>query len=437
MQKDVKTNNVVPVQSLIAKASGPVLPHQLPQALSASAPRRTAGSAGLAVPDSGQKFLVVPSPAGKPFLQRLESKSGMELDTDTASVSTSCDASPPPSPRGAGRKSILCELDKSAGGKAYGLRESTDQFEDPVGTFTLLRAEFDAQQSRGRRQERPYMRIARVPLSVNDTWTANFAVTGTANNSSGYNTFRTAQVASGSAPEWNQRVGQAVKIDKIDFNFVFWGITASGWSGNTPALYAGNLATPKHRIVVAIDKWPQLGTPVWVEPGAASGTEQAADMQALFYRAYNDGNATSAQVQKLHSSHHQSPLTKDLRFIILHDKVWTPGTNEHQPAQITVTGNYLYRAWQEQHKFSIHDIQQLYLGTSSSNIFTNDIRIWVMRDVNAAESAASLPTAVTSNFDYEFYVKWQDLQNVAEGGLPQPVVTPAAGAGAAAAAAAK
>lgn len=423
-QKDVKSNNVLPVQSIIAKASGPVLPHQLPQALSASAPRRDAGSAGLPISNGSQKFLVVPSASGRPVLQRLESKAGMDLDTDTASISTAADASPPPSPSG-GSDGKSESGNQPARDAPDGVRTVAKYDEDPIGTFTLLRAEFD--NSRGRRQERPYMRISRVSFSTNDNWTTGGANVASANIQTSGKQFRLPQATAGNVPGPLERVGQMIDIHKLIIRYKFWGITYTNWAGASPQQYQAILWTPKHRVVIARDKWPQLGAPIWQESLPSTGSQETVNINALMANTYGDAaGASNIQLQRVNSTAHQSPLTKDVRFEILHDEIWVPGTNEANPAQISVTGNYLYRSWQEDLKITVHPGKVLYKGPLSGDIFTNDIIAFVMRDISINENGGANQTTVTSNYDLQLYAEWQDMQTTPGGGLPGPTAAAAA-----------
>lgn len=423
------------------KNAGTVLPPPVSQNVSASAPRRTASAAALpggpaGVPlIGGQKFLVVPAADGKPQLSRQLTR----MDTKDSLATDDGGISPPPSPAGTNSGS---KTNKPAGTKADGVRKTAGLIKDPASAFTILRADWDAR--RGTHSADPYARIWVKPYGADNNWLANFQVTELLNSTVPEPFGRLAQVTAGSTPAANQRLGAIVKLEKMIMQFKFWGATYSPYngSGTINLNFPARLQTPKHRLVIFRDKWPDIGAPVWAEIIQSDTTQTATSINALMLGFGEPGVVNPGNLQRCNTELKQNPLTKGVRFEIIHDETWVPGTNYSNSANMTVAGGYMYRSWLEHKQIDITDkikgMEQYYAGPLDGDLFTNDLNVFVMMDETPqATQSGLLIDVVASTWDWSYYQGWSDMQEATGGlqpsllpGVPTPTSLPTAAAAA-------
>lgn len=407
------------------KTSGNVLSQPVSKIVPAPAPRATAAAADVRLPDSGQglpkraksnEFVWVPKPGGG------SGKMDVDDTRDTKTDRVPSSSPPPPCGKYVGSKG------ESTGSKTDGVRESAAVNEDAVSTFTLLRERHDS--VKRRHASDMYVRQTRTAFPVDADWVNGASLASVGATAVPTTMWRLTQVTAGGTPGVFERVGVALKLRKLEIDMMFWGSTYSQYAGASPGTETmGRMVIPKHRIVIVRDKWPRIGAPLWCEVNSTTN-QIATSINALMFTYVDTGN----NQQQYNSELKQSPLTKGVRYEILVDKVWEPGSDEGSPPFIAVGGPLLYRVWNTKFTVAVpcDGMEQLYAGPLQSDIFTNDLLMFVVRDVTPKEATVINPVDnVQAAYSYKLYTEWQDMQTVtAAGGLPggnapSPVSPPA------------
>lgn len=382
------------------KTAGAMLPAKLPENVPASAPRRTASAAGIPGPANipfSQKYLVVPTPTGKRVLagklERMDTKDS--LDTDGT------DVSPPPSPTAGGGENV------TARSKTDGVRATAGVIKDPASAFTILRAEWDGR--RAAHAADPFVRTWIRPYVTSDNYTNGFSIPDTTTTAGPLAIGRRDQATAGSTPTADQRLGPIIKWKKLKVRMKFWGGVYSAYNGTSITNgFIGRLQIPEHRIIVVRDKWPDLGPTVAGEIVTSITNQKATNINAILFGIANSGDTLNRCLTEIK----QSPLTKGVRYEILYDRKWVPGTSLNSPAQITVTGNFLYRSWLELKEFDlpVDGMESTYAGTGASSIFTNDLQLLVVRNITPQElNPISIVDVIDTRYDLTYYQQWSDM----------------------------